>query len=49
MQVTLSLENIGLARKFVVLVNPMFNTILGENEKCLLFLLKTERTFWPTQ
>ena len=40
---------IGLAKKFVRLVNTLFNTVLGENEKCLLFLLKTKWAFWPTQ
>ena len=39
----------GLAKKFVRLVNTSFNKILGENEKCLLLLLKTEGTSWPTQ
>ena len=34
--------NIGLAKKFVWLVNMLFNRVLHENEKCLLFLLKTE-------
>ena len=30
-------------------MNTLFNKVLGENEKGLLFLLKTKRTFWPTQ
>ena len=34
--------NIGLAKKFIWLVNMLFNRVLHENEKCLLFLLKTE-------
>ena len=34
---------------FVWLMNTLFNKVLGENEKGLLFLLKTKRTFWPTQ
>ena len=33
---------IGLAKKFVQLVNLLFNKVLCENEKCLLVLLKTE-------
>ena len=37
---------VGLAKSFVRLVNTLFNTVLGEDEKCL-FLFKTERTFWP--
>ena len=35
-------SNIGLAKIFVWLMNTLFNKVLGENEKCLLFLLKTE-------
>ena len=30
-------EGIGLAKKFVRLVNTLFNTAPGENEKCLIF------------
>ena len=30
-------------------MNTLFNKVLGENEKCVLFLLKTERIFWPAQ
>ena len=41
---------IGLAKKFVRLVNIWFNKFLHESEKmCLLFLFKTEWTFWLTQ
>lgn len=32
----------------VWLVNKLFNKILGESEKHVLFLLKIKRTFWPT-
>ena len=39
---------IGLAKKFVQLVNTLFNKDLRESEKCL-FLLKAPLTFWPTQ
>ena len=39
----------GLAKKVIQLMNTLFNEVLGENEKCLLLLLKTERTFWPIQ
>ena len=43
-------ESAGLAKKFVRLMNTLFNKVLGENEKMrLLFLLRTERPFWPTQ
>ena len=35
--------------KSVWLMNMLFNKVLGENEKCLLFLLETEQTFWPIQ
>ena len=41
-------HNIGLAKKFIRLINILFNKVLGENEVSY-FLLKTERTFWPTQ
>ena len=41
--------NIGLAKKFIQLMNTLFGKVLGENEKCLLFLFKTEWTFWPIQ
>ena len=34
-----------MATKFVRLVNPLFNRVLSENEKCLLFLLETEQGF----
>ena len=30
-------------------VTMLFNKTLGENEKCLLFLLKIKGTFWSTQ
>ena len=30
-------------------MNTLFNKILGDSEKYLLFLFKTERTFWPIQ
>ena len=31
-------------------MNKLFNKVLDENEKmCLLFLLKEQRNFWPTQ
>ena len=33
---------IGLAKKFARLMNTLFNKVLGENEKCVLFLLKTK-------
>ena len=46
---SLKLGCIGLAKKFIRLMNMLFDKVLGENEKCLLFLLKTEETFWPTQ
>ena len=39
----------GLAKKFVWLMNMLFNKVHCENEKCLLFLPKTKQTFWPTQ
>ena len=38
-----------MAKKFIWLVDTLFNKILGENEKCVLFLLKTEQNFWSTQ
>ena len=41
----LSSNTIRLAKKFVWLMNTLFNQVLGENEKCLLFSLKTEWTF----
>ena len=41
----LSCNTIRLAKKFVWLMNTLFNQVLGENEKCLLFSLKTEWTF----
>ena len=44
-----SLRSIGLAKKFVWLVHMLFNKVLHENERYVLFLLKTEQTFWPTQ
>ena len=46
--ITALVANIRLAKKFVWLVNTLFNKILGENEKCA-FLLNTERTSWSTQ
>lgn len=33
---------------FAQLMNT-FTKLLGENEKYVLFLLKTEWSFWPTQ
>ena len=45
-------RNIGLAKKFIWLVNALFNKALGENEKkknVPYFLLKTEQTFWLSQ
>lgn len=39
----------ALARKFVQLMNMLFNKVHCENGKCLLVLLKTEQTFWPAQ
>ena len=29
--------------------NMLFNNVTDENEKCLLFLFKTEQIFWPTK
>ena len=40
--------NIGLTKKFVRLVNILFNKVLGKNKKRVLFLLKIEWTFWQT-
>ena len=41
-----SLANIGLAKKFVWLGNMLFNTVLGENEKCVsYFYLKWNELF----
>lgn len=37
----------ALARKFVQLMNMLFNKVHCENGKYLLVLLKTEQTFWP--
>ena len=45
-------RNIGLAKKFVWLVNALFNKVLGENEKkkkVSYFLLKTAQIFWLSQ
>ena len=41
----LSSNTIRLAKMFVWLMNTSFNEVLGENEKCLLFSLKTKWTF----
>ena len=41
-------RSIGLAKKFVWLVNALFNKVLGENEKkkkCLIFYLKLNKFF----
>ena len=41
----LSSNTVRLAKMFVWLMNTSFNEVLGENEKCILFSLKTEWTF----
>ena len=40
-------NDIGLAKKFIQLVNTLFNEILGENEKCdpFYFYLKPNELF----
>ena len=39
----------GLAKKFVWLVNMLFNKVLGENEKCVFyFYLKPTALFGPS-
>ena len=30
--------SIGLAKKFIQLMNTLFNKVLGENEKCIFYL-----------
>ena len=41
----LSSNTIRLTKIFIWLMNTLFNEVLGENEKCLLFSLKTKWTF----
>ena len=39
-----------VGQKFIQVVNVLCSTVLGVYEKvCILFLLKTEQTFWPVQ
>lgn len=42
-------EYIALGKKFVQLVNKVFDEVRQEKWKCLIFWLKTQQTFWRAQ